>query len=46
MAEIYSFRPAAMSYFYTYLGCTGFWRRVSVAMVRNALALDFIFVFD
>jgi hypothetical protein len=46
MADIYSFRPAAMSYFYAYPGCTRFWRRFSVAMARNALALDFIFVFD
>src|SRR5262245_19728413 len=35
-----------MSYFYAYLGCTRFWRRVSEAMARNAIALDFIFVFD
>jgi hypothetical protein len=46
MAEIYRFRPAAMSYFYAYLDCTRFWRRVSVAMGRNAFALDFIFIFD
>src|SRR5262245_60607949 len=35
-----------MSHFYAYLGCTRFWRRVSVAMVRNAVALDFTFVID
>jgi hypothetical protein len=28
------------------LGCTRFWRRVSVAMACIALALDFIFVLD
>src|SRR5262245_40540848 len=46
MAEIYSFRPDARSYFYAYLGCTRFGRPVSLSMERNSMALDVFFVFD